>query len=370
MEFTIKKSDLVRELGLCQGVSEKKTTIPVLSNVLLEAQDDEVSLTVTDLELGIRCRCAAAVKKAGSTTIPSRKLLDYVRLLPDTELSVKVGENHAATLLCGRSKTRIVGMSRENYPELPSMPAAVTQIPARMLGAVIAKTIFAIASEESRYTLTGAQMLLQPDSLIMVSTDGHRLAYIRAEHAFDGVSGQLKALLPRKAMAELQRVTAECGESDEVSFATDENHLFFRFDKRVLITRKLTGQFPDYERVLPQQKGRTVMLNKDEATAAIRRVSQFADDRSHAVRVTLADHELKLVSSGSDAGESEETMGVEYEGPPLKAGFNSLYLLDFLGVAETENIEFEFKDDESAGQLFLPDLRGFNYRYVVMPMKI
>ena len=177
MEFTVAKTDLVRELSLSQGVVEKKTTIPILSNVLLEAKNDRLALTATDLELGIRCSCPAKVKKEGSGTIPARKLLDYVRLLPDADLTIKFLENHWASLVCGRSRTRIAGMSRESFPELPQMPETIAEIPVKMLASMISRTSFAISLEESRFTLNGALLLLKPDATTMVATDGHRLAY-------------------------------------------------------------------------------------------------------------------------------------------------------------------------------------------------
>src|SRR5437867_1350562 len=165
MEFTVSKAELVKELSLSQGVVEKKTTIPVLSNVLIEARDGEILLTATDLELGVRCVCPATVKKSGASTLPSRKLLDYVRLLPDVDLNVKIGETHAASITCGRSRTRMAGMSRENFPELPKMPAPLAQVPASLLANLIGKTVFAISNEGSRYTLNGALLLLKPDSI-------------------------------------------------------------------------------------------------------------------------------------------------------------------------------------------------------------
>src|SRR5215813_2115032 len=147
MEFTVGKSDLVRELSLSQGVVEKKTTIPILSNVLLEAAGDRVSLTATDLELGIRCSCPAKVKKEGSGTVPARKLLDYVRLLPEAEVNMKFLENHWANITCGRSRTRIAGMSRESFPELPNMPEPISEIPVGLLASMISRTSFAISQE-------------------------------------------------------------------------------------------------------------------------------------------------------------------------------------------------------------------------------
>ena len=370
MELTVKKTDLVRELSLGQGVVEKKTTIPILSNVLLEAQEDSIKLTVTDLELSICSSCPATVIKSGSTTIPSRKLLDYVRLLPDAEVSLKVLENQSTSIVCGRARTRIAGMSRENFPELSDMPPALTKIPAKVLTNVISKTIFSIASEESRYTLPGGLLLLREGSLVMVTTDGHRLSFVEVVHQFEGISGELKALVPKKAMAEIMRLAGKAADLDDISFATDENHLFFECGGRLLITRRLTGQFPDYERVLPKERGTIVALNREEVTAALRRVSQFADDRSHAVRMEVTEGDLKLVSTGSEAGESEETIPIEHNGKAIKIGFNSQYLLDFLGVADTELVELDLQGDDSAGQLQMPGVEGYNYRYVVMPMRI
>src|SRR3982750_3410603 len=170
MEVTVSKSDLVRELNLSQGVVEKKTTIPILSNVLVEASGDRIQLTATDLELGIRCACPARVQKPGAGTIPARRLLDYVRLLPEADVNVKLADNQWASLLCGRSRTRIAGMSRESFPELPVMPEVLAEIPAALLAGMISRTIFAISTEESRFTLNGALLILKPNRITMVST--------------------------------------------------------------------------------------------------------------------------------------------------------------------------------------------------------
>ena len=184
MEFSVSKSDLVRELGLTQGVVEKKTTIPILSNILIETDGDQVWLTATDLELGIRCACPARVKKEGAGTIPARRLLDYVRLLPDADVQVKLQENQWASLVCGRSRTRIAGMSRESFPELPQMPEVVGEAAAGdAIAQMIQRTIFAISAEESRFTLNGALLILSDSGIIMVATDGHRLVDDRASRS-------------------------------------------------------------------------------------------------------------------------------------------------------------------------------------------
>jgi len=209
MEFTVSKNDLVRELGLSQGVVEKKTTIPILSNVLVEAAGDRINLTATDLELGIRSSCPARVKKPGASTIPAKRLLDYVRLLPDADLDVKLQENQWVSLVCGRSRTRIAGMSRESFPELPQTPDVLAQIPVGLLVSMIAKTIFAISMEESRFTLNGSLLLLKNNGLSMVATDGHRLAMVEHPVELAGVNAPFRALLPRKAMGEIVKLAQD-----------------------------------------------------------------------------------------------------------------------------------------------------------------
>lgn len=371
MEFTVSRADLVKELNLSQGVVEKKTTIPILSNVLVETDGERIHLTATDLELGIRCSCAARVKKNGAGTIPARRLLDYVRLLPDGDVQVKIQENHWASLVSGRSRTRIAGMSRESFPELPEMPEPLAEIPMGALGGMIGRTIFAISTEESRFTLNGALLILSKGSLTMVATDGHRLAMVATTAELPGVNTSYKALLPRKAMGELLKLASDAEPAALVRFSGDENHLFFQLGTRLLLSRKLTGNFPDYERVLPKEHPLSVTLTRDELRGAIERVSQFSDERSRAIRLSFTSGEVKVHSSVSETGESEESLPAAYEGSTVEIGFNAVYLLDFLRAVETEQVEFHFKDPHSAGEMRPSgEGSGYNYRYVIMPMRI
>src|SRR6478609_11892306 len=342
MEFTVSRADLVRELNLSQGVVEKKTTIPILSNILLEADGDRLLLTATDLELGVRSSCSAKVKKKGAGTIPARRLLDYVRLLPEGDVQVKILENQWASLVSGRSKTRIAGMSRESFPELPAMPAVLAEIPIGILAGMIAKTVFAISSEESRFTLNGALLVLRKGGLVMVATDGHRLAMVESSGDLPGVTGAYRALLPRKAMLELQKLAGDSESDAMVRFSGDENHLFFRLGDRLLLSRKLTGNFPDYERVLPKDQPNSVSLKRDELRSAIERVSQFSDERSRAIRFQVLPGEVKIHSSLSETGESEESLPAEYGGTETEIGFNAVYLLDFLRAVPETSVAFHF----------------------------
>src|SRR5438270_3557359 len=369
MEISVSKQDLLKELTATQGVVERKTTIPILSNFLFEAAGDRLSITATDLDLSLRTSCSAKVKKEGACTIPARKLYDYVKLLPDTDIAIKLLENHWVNIRAGRSNTKMVGMARSNFPSLPAFPSAgITKIPVAVLRTLISKTIFAISNEESRYTLNGALMVLKPESITMVATDGHRLAHIETVEKFPNV-GEMKTLVPKKAMAELHLLLQNSDE-DVLEFAKDESTLFFRIGHRLLTSRQLTGQFPNYEAVLPKDNTRVVTVRCDDFNAAIQRVAQFADERSGAIRLRLEKNELKISSSSTEAGESEDAIDTAYTAEPLTIGFNSAYLLDFLKAADSQEVRLELKDSQSAGQLRPDDNEQYTYRYIVMPMRI
>jgi DNA polymerase III subunit beta len=370
MEFSVKKYDLLEELSLTQGVVERKTTIPILSNLLCEAKGNRLTITATDLELSIRTSCEAKIKKDGAGTIPAKKLLELVRLLPDEEIRFKLLENHWVQITCDRRNYKLVGMSKDNFPALPEFPHALVKIPAKLLAAVIARTTFAISMEESRYTLNGALLVIKPASLTMVATDGHRLAMVEVDHKFDGLSAETRVLVPKKAMNEVQRLAAESGDDAIVEFAQDESHLFFQFGGRLLTCRKLTGQFPNYEAVLPRDVNKTVVLERNELQDALRRVSQLADQRSHAVKFVLAKEGLEISASSPEYGEAKEAIEKDYKGEPISIGFNAQYLLDFLAAAPDGPISFELKDEQSAGQLRPVGDESSRYRYVVMPMRI
>jgi DNA polymerase III subunit beta len=370
MEFSVKKFDLQEELEMTQGVVERKTTIPILSHLLCEAKGNRVTITATDLELSIRTSFEAKVKKEGSGTIPAKKLFDLIRLLPDEEIKFKLLENHWVQITCDRRNYKLVGMSKDNFPALPSFPHALVKVPAKILASLIAKTTFAISLEESRYTLNGALLVLKPASLTMVATDGHRLAMVEMDHKLEGLSGETRVLVPKKAMNELQRLAAQAGDDATLDFAQDESHLFFQFGGRTLTSRKLTGQFPNYEAVLPRDANKTVVLSKGELQDALRRVSQLADQRSHAVKFVLAKEGVEISASSPEYGEAKEAIDKEFNGDPITIGFNAQYLLDFLGASDDVPISFELKDDQSAGQLRPVSDGGTRYRYVVMPMRI
>jgi DNA polymerase III subunit beta len=372
MEIILDKSELVRELAITQGVVEKKSTVPILSNFLLEAtENNNLLITATDLDLSLRTFCPAKIKKQGSCTIPARKLYDYVRLLRDGEITIKSLENDWVQIRCGRSNTKMVGLSRKNFPSLPLYPAqSAIQLPAAVLRTMISRTIFAVSQEGSRYTLNGALLVLQPGTITMVATDGHRLALVQAAKTIAAVTSEMKVLVSRKALVELNSLLS-VGGIETFEFAKDENTLFFRIGARLLTCRQLAGTFPNYEAVLPRDYTPSLSVPCGEFSQAIQRVSQFSDERSNTIRVKAESNQVQLSSSSVDTGESEEILETTYAGDPMKTGFNARYLIDFLRVTGTDKVSFHFKEPSAAAE-FRPDegsASEYKYRYVVMPMR-
>ncbi len=373
MEISVGRKDLLNELSAIQAVIERKTTIPILSNLLMEADGDSVRITATDLDQAIRTSCAAKVKKPGSCTIPARKLFDYVKLLGEGDVSIKLLENHWVQIRSGRSNTKMVGLGRANYPQVPEMPEGLSvQLPTAVMRKLISHTIFAISSEESRYTLNGALLILKPESIAMVATDGHRLSFIeKTEEPLEGISGERRTLIPRKALAEIYALI-QSSEAESFSFAEDEQRMFFAIGHRTLSSMKLTGQFPNFEAVLPRENNKFAIVRSTELSAAIGRVAQFAEERSGAIRLRLEQNELKISAQSSESGESEDSIETPYNFDPIYVGFNSSYMLDFLKAIGNEGeVRLEFKDAQSAGQMRPEDPDSlYKYRYVLMPMRI
>jgi len=370
MEFTVRKFDFLQELTLIQGVVERKTTIPILANVLVRASDGELGILATDLDIGLKSVCPAKITTAGSITLPAKRIYEIVRALPDKEIKFKRSDANWVTVTCGTSRFRIAGLPQEDFPAIPEAKGKSVKVDPGVLEKLITRTVFAISTEDSKYTLSGALMLIKPGSITMVATDGHRLAHIEKTESFEDVSEEIRVLVPKKAMGELVKMIAEGGEAPKIAFSRDDNHLFFDMGRRLLVARMLTGQFPNFEAVLPRNNDRTITVDREEIAGAIRRVAILSDERSRTVRIALGKGTLEVTASHADLGEAHETMEVNYAKEELQVGFNYQYLLDFLTTAEETQINFEFKDGESAAQLRAASGTDYNYRYVVMPMRI
>ena len=375
MELSIRKSDLLRELQLFQGIVERKNTIPILANVLIEANGEStVQLVATDLEVGLRSRCPASVIRGGSLTIPAKKLYEIVRALPETDIRIQQGAKGAVKVAAEKFDSRMQTLPREDFPKLPETGGgSPVSLPRQVLREMVAKTQFAITGEDTRYFLNGGLFIVQPDKLTLVATDGHRLALVSApREKAEGSKGEdeVRAILPKKTLWELSRLLAD-GDED-IQYECGENHLFFNVDGRQLISRMIDAQFPAYERVIPTGNDKQVEFERDRLASAIKRVALLSSERSRAIKFQINTGKVDITSSSPEVGEATETLSVEYDGVALEICFNAQYILDFLGVVDTDNVQLEFKDEMSQAVMrpVGTDNDGCDYTYVIMPMRV
>ncbi len=367
MEIIVRKNDLVKELHLVQGIVERKNSIPILSNVLAEARGAELRISATDLDVSLRTACPAQVVAEGAITLGAKKLFEIARSLPESDIHVTLLPDSWAAIECERVSFKVAGLPREDFPALPEgRGAGGVTVPAEALRDLIQRTAFAVTTEDARYYLAGALLLLEADAVTMVATDGHRLAYARRKAAVALAEPQ-RVLVPRKAIHELARLLE--GEN-EVAFQQTDNHLVFSVGGRTLSSKTIEGQFPAFEKVITIAGGKVAALDREQLTAAIRRVSLLSAERNRAVKLALGAGRLEVSASSPDLGEARESLPADYPGDAVDIGFNAQYLLDFLAVAGTERVLLELKDGESQGVLKPEGESDTDNRYIVMPMRL
>jgi DNA polymerase III subunit beta len=368
MELVVRKNDLLKELSLLQGIVERKNTIPILANVLIDATKDGMALLATDLDVGLRSKCDATVTKPGTLTLPAKKLFEIVNALPDTEIRIEEDKGgKSVTIAADRFESRMQTLPASEFPTPPQDAGTVMAVlPAAVVKRMISHTRFAITSEDTRYFLNGAQLVLQPDSISMVATDGHRLAFVRINES-PGKGVKHEVLLPRKTLNEVGRLIDG---ADNLEFSHGENHLFFRAGNRLLISRKIDANFPAYERVIPKTNDKRIDFDRDRLAAAVRRVRLLSNERSKAVKFVIGKDQVEITSSTPEVGEAHEVLPVDYGGPALQICFNADYVDNFLSVVETENVQLEFKDEMSQAVVKPIGAEGYDYTYVIMPMRV
>jgi DNA polymerase-3 subunit beta len=334
----------------------------------MEAKGDQVQMLATDLEVGLRSRCAASVAKSGALTLPAKKFYEIVKALPDTDIRIEQ-DSTSVTVAADRFDSKMQTLPREDFPTVPDASGtASATLPGKVFRDMVARTQFAITSEDTRYFLNGAQLVLGPTSMTMVATDGHRLALVTVPREGPSDAAELKVILPKKTLMELSKLL---GEGDaEIRYEQGENHLFFHVGERLLISRKIDGQFPAYERVIPKGNDKRVEFERDRITSAIKRVALLSNERSRAVKLLIEKSKVEVTSSSPEFGEAREQLGVDYSGPPLQICFNAQYVLDFLNVVETDAVALELKDEVSQALMRPVTPEGYDYTYVIMPMRI
>ncbi len=375
MELTVGKADLQKELQLCQGVVEKRSTIPILSNVLLKAADGRLQIAATDLDVTILSSCPARIAEPGGVTIEAKRLFDIVRSLPDEDVHVNLQENNSVLIEAGTAKFRLLGLPAEDYPTLPSVNVGEAYaMPLDELKTMVAKVKFAITHEETRFQLNGALLKVQPQKMEMVATDGHRMALINFPKGSNGKSrkgSDLTILIPRKALDEILRL--EPGEDGAVKFGVSENQLFFEAGDRRLMARMIDVNFPNYMEVISRDNDRHVMVDRERLLSTIRRISLVANERTRAVRFDFAPGKLTVSSTNPELGDARETVPIDYAGNPFFVGLNAAYVTDFLSAVDTQQVSLDLKDENSQciGKPANPaDELPYDYLYVVMPMRL
>jgi DNA polymerase-3 subunit beta len=356
--------------------------MPILSNLLLETQDGGLQVGASDLEVTIRGRAKATVVRGGSVTLPAGKLHDIARSLPEAGVQFKLLENHQVAITCERTRYRIAGQPRDEFPKFPEVDEAQGfRLPARTLHRMIERVGFAITMEDPRYSLNGALVKLNDGRLTLVATDGHRLAFVSRKLESNPASAEVQLIVPRKALTEVSKITSDCASDDEVVFGRSGNHVFFVIGEHRLTSNVLEGSFPRYENVIPKSCETELVVPTAELSQAVRRVSLLASERyGRAVRLGLTEGKLELFSK-TEMGEAQETLPVDYAGSGLSIGFNARYLLDFLGVVDTPSVQIglnprqegeatQAEAGDKPGQLRPSPDDDFNYRYVVMPMHL
>ncbi|MDH3627215.1 MAG: DNA polymerase III subunit beta [Acidobacteriota bacterium] len=382
MEFVIKKSDLVHELQTVTGVVEKRATIPILANLLLETRNDGLQVGASDIEVTIRGMADAKVVKEGSVTLPAAKLHEIARSLPEADVTFKLLDRHQVAISCNRTKYRISGQARDEFPPFPEVDLDQSiALPAGDLRQMIERVAFAITTEDPRYSLNGALVIIEQGKITLVATDGHRLSYISKPVELEVKDGPIKVIVPRKALNEVAKLTAELDDSAQVMFGKNENQVFFAVGRHKLTSSLLEGNFPRYENVMPKSCETEIVLPVDDLSKAVRRVSLLASDRyGRSVRLSLSSGKLGLTST-TEMGDAEETLAVDYDGPDLTVGFNARYLIEYFGAVGSPSVMLGLNPGASgedgkaeAGDKpgrFTPEPAGdVDYRYIVMPMHL
>lgn len=375
MNIIIQKSELSRVLSLTQSIVEKRTTMPILANVLLSASKGDLKISATDLEITAVVNVTAEVQDPGSTTVNARVLTDIVRELPDGEVKLKLADGERLEILAGKSKLRMIGVSAEEYPSLPGIGLDTSaRMPASQLLEMINKTLYAVSQDETRFNLNGVSFETtssgkgksSSNSLRMVATDGHRLAMIT--RPADGLEIDGSVIVPRKGLSEIRRVLDEQGDS-EIGIGVNDGFLIIDSENIKVSMRLIDGEFPDYNQVVPKQKGTIVVANSEDFAQALRRVALMVTDKGKCVKLEFDKDSLRVSSSSPELGDADEEVSVEYQGKSLTLGFNARYLSDFsASLGEAQSMIIELHGELGAGKFYAQS--DDSYLGIVMPMRL
>jgi DNA polymerase-3 subunit beta len=377
MNFEIDKREFVKGLGLMQSVAGRKTTLPILSHILLEWEKDSLYLTGTDLETGIREELNAKIHQKGRASVSAKKLYEIVRELPEESIHIQKKDNHWIILQCGKSIFNLAGLDPEEFPSLPTYQEEnFSMVSTQLIREMIEKTVFAASNEESRYHLNGvlfAQMKQDGKEILrMVATDGHRLSLVDRENQEIRGIEEKGIIIPKKGVLEIKKVMVDRAGEAQIGVYFNTSHGFFKMGKSLTVIRLIDGEFPEYEQVVPKGNDKKIVMGKEKMVSSLKRVSTMASERMEGVKLSFIDNSVEMSSTHQDFGDAKEEVEVVYEGPLLQVGFNARYLIEALNVIDTEEIIMELRDEGSPG-ILKPSTStpGFSNQFcIIMPMRL
>jgi DNA polymerase-3 subunit beta len=376
MNFEINKRDFLKGLGLMQGVAGRKTTLPILSHILLEWEENCLYLTGTDLETGIREEIVAKIHQKGRASVSAKKLYEIVRELPEEMIHIKKKDNQWITLQCGKSFFNLAGLDPEEFPSFPAYQEEnFSIISTRLIREMIEKTSFAASNEESRYHLNGI-LFVQikqggKETLRMVATDGHRLSLLDRENQKINGIDEKGMIIPKKGVMEVKRIIGDRDGEEEMGIYFNATHGFFKTGRSLTVIRLIDGEFPEYEQVIPKGNDKKLVMLKERIVSSLKRVSTMASERIEGVKFSLKRNSMEMSTTHQDFGDAQEELEVSYEGPPLQVGFNARYLIEAFNVIDSEEVLMELKDEGSPGIIRPASAPGVsNQICIIMPMRL
>lgn len=363
MKLNTTKDILLKGIQNTQNAINTKSSLPILSNILIEAENDNTVLTATDLDIGITTTIPIKADVAGSVTIPAKKFFDIIKELPESEILISVKKNNLVNIECDSCAFKIMGLPKDEFPQLPEFKDRDSVVlPQKKLKEMLGMTSFAMSRDETRYVLNGVLLIIKPSFIRVVATDGRRLAV--AEYKIQLPKTQeRKAIIPAKTVGELSRVL---GDDGDIKISFGENQAAFNVGQTKIISRLIEGEFPNYEAVIPKEMKEKLSAPREKLIAALKRVALFTNQESMAVKMDISRDKMVLSKSTRDIGEVREELGVDYKGKELSIGFNPDYLIDMLKAIDQETVGIELTDAEKPGVVRAKD----EYVYVVLPMQI
>lgn len=363
MKITCPRERLLIAISQIQGAVSPKTTLPILANVLLEAEAGILTVTATDLDVGIQYKISVEVAEPGSTTLPAKRLFGIIRELPEGDVEITVSPAHAAAITCGSAYFRIVGIGKEEFPKLPEFPEAKTyEFPQGLLKEMINKTAYSICHDESRYVLNGIYLTVKTNKLTMVATDGRRLAFIE-KHVNLPKGAEMDMIIPAKTIQELVKLL---GPEGIVNIVLAKNQIAFKFPNCILISRLIEGAYPNFRQVIPEGLEQKITINREELLSAVKRSALITNDRSNSIKLNFMPQRLVISANTPDVGESRENINIPYEGKDIEVAFNPNYIVDVLKSIEDQEIMLEVTDSVNPGII----RTGPEFLYVIMPMRL